>query len=288
MRWMWKLSLLLLPWLAGAAWLEVWLRRHPNSYIQKHAQVCAQAQQVQTLVLGDSQAEQGIWAPRLGPAYVMAHPSQPLVVDSLLLAHYAPQLPHLRRVLLVLGVHRLQEDASAAGSRTRLYDALYGPPTYNPATTLRRRLQTLQLAPREAVQFALAPYAPLPDSAHGSRLQPACQTPTLAQAQARHQELAAYARPAEVGPNLRRLLAMQAYCTRHRLEFLLLLPPASPPYRQAAAPAFTTQQRLLDSTGLPYADFRTALPATQFADPDHLCADGARRFTQQLVRVFAP
>ncbi len=288
MRWMFKLALLLLPWLAGAAWLEDWLRRHPNSYLQKDVQLRAQAQHVKTLVLGDSQAEQGIWAPGLGPAYVLAHPSQPLVVDSLLLAHYAPRLPHLRRVLVVLGVHRLQEDATAAGSRIRIYDALYGPPTYNPVAWLRRRLQILQLSPREAVQFARAPYVPLPDSAGGSRLQPACQAPTPATGQARRQELATYARPAEVGSNLRRLLALQAYCRSRKLEFLLVLPPASPAYRRLAAPGFATQQRLLDSAGLPYADFRQALPATDFADADHPCDAGAHRFTQALARVFAP
>ena len=283
-----KVVMLLLPLLAGALWLELWLRGHPSSYVQKDAQLRAAAPTLRLLVLGDSQAEQGLWAPALGKAYVMAHPSQPLHMDSLLLAHYGPALPALRQVVVVLGVHRLQEDASAAGSRARIYDALYGPPSYNPATWLRRRLHILQLAPREAVQFALAPYQPLPATARGSRLQPMCQVPGLPLARARRQGLAAYARPAVARANLGRLLAMQAWCRARGVDFLLVLPPASPAYRQVAAPDFAAQQRLLDSAGLPYLAFTPLLPATAFADADHPCAAGARAFSEALARVFAP
>ena len=279
-----KIALLLLPLATAALLLELRLRTLGNSYTQKKQALEHLAPSTEILLLGDSQMEQGIQAALLPHAFNMAHPSQPLCDDSLLAAYYLPRLPKLRLVLVSLGMHRLYEGKSVAGTRQHIYDALYNPESYNPLALARRHLRILQLSPRESLLHVWNNPAPLPEADHGSRLNPDCLLPRLERARLRQRELLGYEEPRELAPNLARLKALQSMCTARGMRFYVLLPPVSTPFRTLQKAVLHQQRTLLQQTQIPYQDYTAALPDSLFADCDHPCAAGAARYTRLVGR----
>jgi hypothetical protein len=241
----------------------------------------AQKMDVERLLLGDSRMEQGVEAALLRNTYNMAHPSQILAYDSLLLAYYQAHLPRLKQVVVALTPFRMREGLKASGTRTQLYKGLYIPPK-NPADWVRAQFYCLQFSPREAWKLALSDFAAPNPNKKGSRPNQECTLPTPELAEARLLELEAYAEPLTEAPNWRRLAGMQAFCKKHGLDLRIILPPTS-----SAMRALTTQQNkeLLDkcrAMKLTNADFSEAVPDSFFFDPDHVCAKGALVFTHAL------
>lgn len=272
--------LLLLPLAAAALLLELRLRTLGNSYTQKKQALEHLAPTTEILLLGDSQMEQGIQAALLPHAFNMAHPSQPLCDDSLLAAYYLPRLPKLRLVLVSLGMHRLYEGESVAGTRQHVYDALYGPASYHPLALARKHLRILQLSPRESLLHVWNNPAPLDTADRGSRLNPDCHLPTPELARLRQRELRTYEEPRELAPNITRLKALQSLCAARDIDFRVLLPPASAPFRTLQKDVLNRQRHLLQHAGIPFQDYTAALSDSLFADCDHPCAAGAARYTR--------
>lgn len=80
---------------------EYKLGKVENSYSFKEKNLIQQADSIETLILGSSQALKGLNPDLLGPnAYNLANISQTLEYDALLLAKYLNQMPHLHTVLV--------------------------------------------------------------------------------------------------------------------------------------------------------------------------------------------
>jgi hypothetical protein len=251
----------------------------------KHEQLMAQDSTIECLLLGDSRMEQGIEAARLPNTYNMAHPSQLLAYDSLLLGYYLPRLPRLKTVVIDLSASRLVEGLRAAGTRTHLYKALYVPPA-SVSDWLRAQMISLQFSPREALKVAFSNLEPLNPADQGSRFFGSCLTPTKAQAQARLAELAAYAEPNTEEANWRRLQSMQAYCKEHGVALLIWFPPSSTAMRQLEdSPTKQVVAKCLE-LGIDVADFSCLVPDSLFSDADHVCLKGAAISTDSLAKVL--
>jgi hypothetical protein len=93
--------LFLAPLLLIALGMEWRLRQAPNFYAAKRQGLALQAPQLQVLVLGASQANQGIRAGWLDPhGYNLAHVGQDFHYDAALAEAWLPRLPGLRLVIL--------------------------------------------------------------------------------------------------------------------------------------------------------------------------------------------
>jgi|GEM_PF-5644296 len=289
--WQGKLTLFMLPWLAGAALLEARLQRLGTSYSHKKEQLAVESQTTQILLLGDSQMEQGIMAHHISNAFCLAFPSQPLYYDSLLLAYYITRLAGLQQVVVSLGLHRLQEGPSV-GNRQHLYHANFSPDNTSgkpdPIAWLRTNFISLQVPPREALTYALHPGPLYQDSLAGYSPKGSCGTQTSEIALARVRELAAYADPAQRLPNLRRLQAMQQACKQKGIGFRLIIPPMSGVYGRLCSKEIAALEGLLSKQKIPFTSFAASVPDSLFADADHLCPAGAKVYTTALKATLLP
>jgi hypothetical protein len=96
-----RLALFLLPVLGGWAMLESWTARIPSSYSLKRERLHALSTEIETLILGASDAYHGVAPQELsGSAYNLANVSQSLYYDDQLFTQVVPQLPRLKRVII--------------------------------------------------------------------------------------------------------------------------------------------------------------------------------------------
>jgi hypothetical protein len=104
-----KLALLLLPLALACAWLELGLRRMPTAMGVKAAQFAARADSAELLVLGASEAYQGLSPDHLGlPGFNGANVGQDLHYDHALFQLWRPKLPRLKAVLLSVSYTSLE------------------------------------------------------------------------------------------------------------------------------------------------------------------------------------
>lgn len=133
----WRKAIILLGLLlAAAAYLELGLRHMPTLYHQKRDGLRAAAATAQVLVLGASQANQGL-DPALWPvsAFNAAAVGQDAYYDEALFQRWAPQMSALKAVVLPISIVSL--DASLADTqetwRSFAYSQAFGIPNEMPA-----------------------------------------------------------------------------------------------------------------------------------------------------------
>lgn len=80
---------------------EVIVRKSPNPYATKDAYITAHGKDIRTLILGNSHSFYGIRTDLMPDTAVnLGNVSQPLAYDRMLLEHYMPMMPGLRRVIM--------------------------------------------------------------------------------------------------------------------------------------------------------------------------------------------
>lgn len=114
--------LFLLPLLAVAVILECVAESIPNSYTYKRDYMEQHGAQIQTLILGSSNAYDGLNPSILPNAFNLANSSQTLEDDYRLLAKYIDTMDSLNTVVLGLGYHSL---ALTTHANRRMYYTIY-------------------------------------------------------------------------------------------------------------------------------------------------------------------
>lgn len=116
------IALSLLPLLIVAAALEWIAESIPNSYTYKRDYMEQHGGEIKTLILGSSNAYDGLNPGFLPDAFNLANSSQTLEDDYRLLAKYIDSMDSLRTVIVGLGFHSL---AATPEANRRMYYTIY-------------------------------------------------------------------------------------------------------------------------------------------------------------------
>ncbi len=127
-----KLLLILLPVLGYGVCEEARLRRMPTSYARKLDLIRRQGRETRVLILGNSEAFQGIRPSELGcPALNLANTSQSIYYDTRIVLTHLTDLPSLQVVVLPISYFSLRYSAADSMEpwRTYLYRLYFGIPS---------------------------------------------------------------------------------------------------------------------------------------------------------------
>jgi hypothetical protein len=117
-----RAALFATPLLLAALWLEAGLRRMPNSYSVKQAGMEGCAGRIEVLILGPSEAAQGVDPAALGlPAYNLANVGQDPDYDARLYHAWSGRLPKLRFIIEGLSYPSLQTRLSRGDEAWRAF-----------------------------------------------------------------------------------------------------------------------------------------------------------------------
>jgi hypothetical protein len=301
-RFMGKLALLVLPLALACAWLELGLRRMPTAMSLKRAAFQARAADAELLVLGASEAYQGLSPDALGrPGFNGATVGQDLHYDAALFRLWRPKLPRLKAVLLSVSYTSLEYrlPQSLESWRQFQYAQTWGlAPEDDRARWDPRRFSALALVePWPALKFAWHGFQGEPlsmekDGWQGLEPVQEAQRDLLineltARKRARyHDGLLDAARDAEGQAQLR-ALAQAVKASGARPIFVTL--PVTRVYALAIDAARLARLRaaataLSQDLQVPYWDHfdDRRFDDADFADPDHLDRQGAIKFCKIL------
>ena len=296
-----RLAVFALPLLLGWGVLEWGMRRVPNSNSEKRDRLAAMAGDVETLVLGSSEAYYGIAAGEFSsPAFNLANNSQTLYYDDQILARVLPSLPKLRRVLIPISYFTLYYQLYDHDEDWRQYGYAqeWGIPPARSADRwdLRMWSRVALYAPRVALAAARARFrtnlAPETD-AHGwyevrddLKVTWDLSAAWCAEPLARHHSWMKLVHEPLALASLEDILRQ---LRSRNVEAVLITTPVWPTYEAGMRPTYaertaTTIRRLQREYGVRYLSFRhePRLHEEDFHDCGHLNARGARRFTHML------
>jgi hypothetical protein len=297
-----KLLLLLLPLLVVAGVFEARLRLAPGYYNQKSAYFRAARPKISVLVLGSSQANQGIRAGLLDVgAFNLAHVGQDHYYDAALVESLLPLLPALKLVVLPLSYISLEYSFPGTPEdwRTFCYAIHWGirNETFRYNFDLRNYSLLALTGPFKALRQALGGFKteatgiqpdgfqavePLPgdmldifvnDLTAGKRL--------------RYQD--SVMRAENRAANLGNLLSLATRLKEHRVALVLVTLPVSRPYREAMDGQKWNRmvkefKGLAGGFGARYLNYLDdkVFRLGDFYDTDHLDKMGAEKFTLKL------
>jgi hypothetical protein len=289
----------------GWTGLEVGMARMATSHVVKHRRLRVLANEVDTLILGSSETYYGISAHELsGTAFNLANWSQSLYFDYELSKRVVPELPKLKRVIVLVNYMSLYYELYDHPESWRQYDYFreWGIPLQRPADYLNLGLVS---------QVALyTPHAALEALGRGFR---GDRAPHI-------DDRGWYRVPEEdrwgVGPeqgkkrlgvhhgfmhqryfadNAARLDRLVGFLRGRGLEVVLLTTPVWSTYRVGIhenlwEPTRKLADELARKHGARYLNLQDEprLSAEEFEDPDHLNADGAIHFARILDAMLGP
>jgi len=293
--------------LLAIAWagLEWGMARMPNSHSLKRDRLRALAGQVDTLILGSSEAYYGIAPHQLsGTAFNLANSSQSLYYDEQVLKRVLPELPHLKRVIILVGYMTLYFELYDHPESWRQYQyyqewhiplqrkvdyfdlrpwsrvALYTPHTALEA--LRKRFR-MSLAPRVDDRG----WYRVPDEDRWGL--------GTEEAQGRLAVHHGFMREQYLEANAAALERIVALLRGRGIEVVMVTTPVWPTYQAGIRTgpwerAKAVVEGLARKYGARYLNFQhePRLPAEDFEDSDHLNADGASHFARMLDETLGP
>lgn len=294
---------MLLPFALLGGWVELRLRRLPTSYSQKRAGFAAAAPRLRALVLGASEAFQGVDASALGQAsYSLANVGQSLYYDRQMLAWALPQAPQLEQVALGLSYQSLgyRLPGSPEAWRSIAYYREFGiaPEEGWRAFDLRYFSATLFYEPWPALRWAFSGKG-LETPALSPFGQDPLDCPAEDIADVKINALTASRRAAThealthlefIDANLGQLQALKELAQSRGIRLSFFLPPVTASYAQAvdAGRRALMLQRLrafAAAQGLPLHDYfqDPRFDDGDFFDVDHLCRRGSEKFSRLLA-----
>ena len=284
---------------AGA---EALARKVPNSYEQKKAGLRQAGPSTEILILGASEAFQGIAPGGLkAPAYDLANVGQSLYYDRALFEQALPRLPQLRWLVLGLSYpsfyYRL--DRSPEAWRAFAYQLSFGIPSQDPQQRwdIRNRSALYFYEPLKVLQWALTGKGietPRLDQSGFEAL------PSLDEEQADllineltarkkaryHRSIMDEALEAE---NVAQVEGMLALARARGVRVALIFPPVTHAYEQALEPSLRAKglacaKKIAAQDQAIYRDYSgdARFRDADFYDIDHLSGTGAMKFSALL------
>lgn len=121
-QWVKDILIFLVPLVLVFAATEGFYRTADSSYTLKHKQIRLQANDIETLIMGDSQSFFGINPAYFDkPAFNLANISQPLYFDKLLFHKYIDSLANLKTIVLPVGINSLSHEVNTFDMSWRKY-----------------------------------------------------------------------------------------------------------------------------------------------------------------------
>lgn len=147
-----KILIFILPIVLFALGLELIVENIPNSYSYKSFYVKAHVKDIKTLIIGSSNAYDGISPKELPSCFNLANSGQALKEDYLLLSKYIDSMDSLETVILALGYHSLRSyDTPMRKLYYTIYMDIY--PRW-PLSQYSFELYYMQQAVRKIIEYA--------------------------------------------------------------------------------------------------------------------------------------
>lgn len=292
----------MLPVLTLLLVMELYIRSLPNEYTAKKEYMDVHAPQVETLILGNSHALNGINPAYMdGHAYNLAFAGQTLKYDWELLQYYGDRLVHLRNIIIPISYFSLYnnlESNSTNKFRLKYYKINFG--------ILREEniLYNLEMVsvkfPKNisTIQQHLWGISPDKDSSGKREAYMGWSTRNYTvddiekegkEKVAKHER---YIRPGELASNIQYLSNIISFAEQHQCNlYFITTPHYASYYRNIGTGYFTGARHIMDSiTSLPYSipvryidlmeDSR--FTKSDFVNSDHLSVSGAARLSSIL------
>ncbi|HEX3397412.1 MAG TPA: hypothetical protein VHS76_11990 [Steroidobacteraceae bacterium] len=305
--------LFLAPIMLAWAALEWWAARMPTSHSVKHENLQRLQADIDTLIIGSSNAYWDI-APQLlpGSAFNLANVAQTFYYDDQLLSRALPNLPKLHRVILTVGYLSLFFQLHDSDEDERQYyyfqEWHIPPPRFHEELDLRMWSRVALRTPlitvesfadglRRARHGAWVPSAldpPVDERGWCPRDpgDPKDLAPSVVETKLKyHQGLM---HQANLQANLSYLRHMINVLNARQIELVLVTPPVWQGYASRLDPRYwnqtqTAMQELAQLPNVRYFSYLTApqFHAEDFLDADHLNRAGAARFTGMLAHTLA-
>ncbi|HET7542639.1 MAG TPA: hypothetical protein VFK05_22365 [Polyangiaceae bacterium] len=289
----------------GWAGLELGVSRMANSHAVKHRQLRALANEIDTLILGSSETYYGISAHELsGTAFNLANWSQSLYFDYELTKRVVPELPKLKRVILLVNYMSLYYELDDHPESWRQYDYLreWGIPLQRPIDYLNLGLvsRVALYTPHAAMEALLRGFrgdrAPHVDDRGWYRVPDEDRWGVGPdQAKRRLGVHHGFMHQQYFSGNAAKLEQLVVFLRGRGLEVVLLTTPVWDTYRAGIRenlwqPTRTLAGELARKHGARYLNLQhePRLRAEEFEDPDHLNADGAVHFARILDETLGP
>ncbi len=297
-----RVLVFLLPVLTLLLVMELYIRSLPNEYTAKKEYMDMHAPQVETLILGNSHALNGINPAYMdGNAYNLAFAGQTLKYDWELLQYYGSSLTHLKNIIIPISYFSLYnnlESNSTNKFRLKYYKINFG--------ILREEniLYNLEMVsvkfPKNisTIQQHLRGISPDKDSS-GKReeyLGWSTRNYTVDDIEKEGKEKAAkherYIRPGELASNMHYLDNIISFAEQHKCKlYFITTPHYASYYRNMETDYFTRARHIMDSicslpysTPVRYIDMMkdSRFTKSDFVNSDHLSVSGAARLSSIL------
>lgn len=284
--------LFLIPVLIIMIAMEVALRHIPNDYDLKNTQIALKKESIKTLILGSSHSLYGFNPEYFSEeTYNLAHLSQTIDLDYLLLKKYINELPKLKTVVIRLSYTTLHEqlNESTESWRQKDYNLYYN---LNVSNTLKlhsevlsvklknnlKRLKSYYLEHEESISIINSGWAFFEDS-HAMKSIEELGFTVAKKHTAKDNNL--------VLENIEFLEKIVKLCNEHSVNLILVTLPAHKSYRDNLE---TSQLEMLVSAGekmkMKYSNCNYLnllevdnFTETDFYDADHLNTNGAKKLS---------
>ena len=290
-------GLLLLPIIFVAIGLEIVAEAIPNSYTYKREYMEQSGAKIQTLILGSSNAYDGLCPEVLPVAFNLANSSQTLEDDYRLLEQYIDDMDSLQTVMVGLGYHSLGAESK---DNRRMYYTIYMDlyPRW-PISKYSFETFNLELLIKKIIKYIVSRDVTRCDSL-GQRV-----GHTVAAVREKREfwnkDAAALAANDAFGiplssleppllTNIGYLRAITELCETHQVQLAVVTMPVRSEYKEALSP---TQVALHDSVmhSIPpsgiYIDASDwSIPADGWYNATHLTREASADFTKRLADLF--
>ena len=289
------IGLFLLPIVMAAIGLEWVAEAIPNSYTYKRAYMERHGGVVKTLILGSSNAYDGINPTVLPGAFNLANSSQTLEDDYRLLERYIDDMDSLQTVIVGLGYHSL--GAMTEDNRRTYYTIYMGLYPRWPISKYSFEVFNLELLMKKIIKYAVSRDVTRCDSL-GQRIGHTAEAVkerkefwnkdavTLAEND-RMSRTGVLNEPLALNDNIKFLHAIIRLCEAHQVQPVIVTMPVMKAYKEALP---MEQVALHDSVMQSLPSSAQYIDASEWAIPDdgwynatHLTKEESGEFTERVI-----
>ena len=286
------IGLFLLPIVLVVIVLEIVAEAIPNSYTYKREFMEQHGSHIHTLILGSSNAYDGINPSVLPSAFNLANSSQTLEDDYRLLAKYVDSMDSLKTVILGLGYHSL--GATSEDNRRTYYTIYMDLYPRWPISKYSFEVFNLELLTKKIIKYAVSRDVTRCDSL-GQRVGHTAAAVKEqrefwnkdAAALAANDEWKEESGESRVERNVECLKAIIELCNTHHVQPVIVTMPVLPEYKDALSPkqiAFhNSVMHSLPSSAIYIDASDWPIPADGWYNATHLTREASVEFTERLM-----
>jgi hypothetical protein len=287
------IALFLLPLLIIAVALEFVVESIPNSYTYKREYIEQHGAQIETLILGSSNAYDGINPSVLPNAFNLANSSQTLEDDYRLLAKYIDSMDSLHTVILGLGYHSL--GATTEDNRRTYYTIYMDLYPRCPISKYSFEVCNPEMLIKKIIKYAVSRDVTRCDSL-GQRVG---HTKEAAESGAEwwnkdmlslveNDKLQIADCRLEIEENTRYLQAIVDLCNAHNVQPVIVLMPVKEEYKkllpEEQVALMDEVLRSLESSAICIDASEWEIPADGWYNATHLTKEASEEFTRKILR----